>query len=171
MKKRLLALLLLAGLSVTSCVENPYSLSSIQARIAAERNHYNSLVNQELSIKEVAPLPRGWKNLVKQKIAMLLKDPDSAKYTFTDVPEVYGFSNQGKYPVEYSNYISPLVGYVGSVFVNAKNSYGGYTGNQLWLYIIADGEIAYLVTNDIVYWQSTYQAISHINQYEVFIKK
>ena len=118
-----------------------------------------------------APLPKNWQNAVKSAITSHLKDPDSAKFRFLEPPEFYGFSNADRYPSVFHTQDYPMFGYVGGVFVNAKSSYGGYTGETLWIYIISKGNVSYLATNNIVRWQTTLEAINHINGYEVFIKK
>lgn len=60
---------------------------------------------------------------IKQYFNGTLKDPYSAQYQFSKVEKGYiiGSAAKGK----------PLyAGYLVTAYVNAKNSYGGYTGNQ-----------------------------------------
>ncbi|MCY1250095.1 hypothetical protein D9M71_818300 [compost metagenome] len=63
-----------------------------------------------------------------------LKDPYSAQYQFSKVEKGYiiGSAFEGK----------PLyAGYIMSANVNAKNSYGGYTGNQGYQFLFQNGAL------------------------------
>ena len=155
MKKLFLALAVVVCAGCVQYGPTPYSTDYYRQQIDNERSIWTSEINNALSSQDkISPLPK-----------------NCAKYTFTDKPTYYGFSNKGKYKGKYRVSQSPLLGYVGSVLVNAKNSYGAYTGDQLWLFIITEDSVSYLVTNNIVKWQSTQEAVSHINGYEVFISK
>lgn len=69
---------------------------------------------------------------IKQYFNGTLKDPYSAHYQFSKVEKGYiiGSAFEGK----------PLyAGYIISVNVNAKNSYGGYTGNQGYQFLFQNG--------------------------------
>ena len=172
MKKLFLALAVVVCAGCVQYGPTPYSTDYYRQQIDNERSIWTSEINNALSSQDkISPLPKNWQKIVKEAISAQLKDPYSAKYTFTDKPTYYGFSNKGQYKGKYRVSQSPLLGYVGSVLVNAKNSYGAYTGDQLWLFIITEDSVSYLVTNNIVKWQSTQEAVSHINGYEVFISK
>lgn len=69
---------------------------------------------------------------IKQYFNGTLKDPSSAQYQFSKVEQGYiiGSAFEGK----------PLfAGYIISANVNAKNSYGGYTGNQGYQFLFQNG--------------------------------
>lgn len=69
---------------------------------------------------------------VRQYFNGSLKDPMSAQYQFSQVSKGYivGGAVEGR----------PLyAGYIISVNVNAKNSYGGYTGNQAYQFLFQNG--------------------------------
>lgn len=69
---------------------------------------------------------------VKQYFNGTLKDPYSAQFQFSRVEKGYiiGSAFEGK----------PLyAGYIVTVNVNAKNSYGGYTGNQGYQFLFQNG--------------------------------
>lgn len=71
---------------------------------------------------------------IKQYFNGTLKDPSSAQYQFSQVQKGYiiGSAAEGK----------PLfAGYIISVNVNAKNSYGGYTGNQGYQFLFQNGAL------------------------------
>lgn len=157
-------------LSLFGCVKTQEQ--QISERIFTQRAEMISAVKAALdSSLDISPLSGDWKKIVESSISLILKDPDSAKYTFIDTPQYYGFSNRGKYRGDFNSGRSPILGYIGSVLVNAKNSYGGYTGNKLWMFIISDGKVEYLSTNPYDLWSSTADAVDHINRYEVIIKK
>ena len=52
-----------------------------------------------------------------------LKDPDSAKFRFKLTRNAYYLDN------------NPVLAWYSSVFVNAKNSFGGYTGEQKYIFV------------------------------------
>lgn len=69
---------------------------------------------------------------VKQYFNGTLKDPYSAQFQFSKVEKGYmiGSALEGK----------PLyAGYIMTANVNAKNSYGGYTGNQGYQFLFQKG--------------------------------
>lgn len=117
------------------------------------------------SLQSIPKLPKNWKQLVQNTIARYLKDPDSAKYSFYDNPKFYSFSNSGSFAksAEFVLPTSPLLGHAGLVFVNAKNSYGGYTGNTPWLYMITNGKISLIATNDYGVWHTMDDVRSHMD--------
>ncbi|WP_152671559.1 hypothetical protein [Xenorhabdus khoisanae] len=64
---------------------------------------------------------------MKNIIAGTLKDPDSEKYKFHNARLAYTPSTRN-------------VAYVVPVEINAKNSYGGYTGYKTRYYVYIDGK-------------------------------
>ena len=69
---------------------------------------------------------------IKKLMSKLLKDPDSAKYTFGEPRKGMvqdGFLRGG---TKYYGYIVPTE-------INAKNSYGGYTGGKLYYFMLSGG--------------------------------
>lgn len=80
------------------------------------------------------PVPEDYEEIVKHYFADQLKDPDSAKYSDFRGPKpnfliVNKFEKTAKY------------GYVVCVHINARNSYGGYTGKKLAWTFIRDGAV------------------------------
>lgn len=95
-----------------------------------EDNEFSQAVkNINLETADVGTQPNNYQALVESAVREKLKDPDSAKFS--------NFTNPRKeVMVENHNFI---YGYSTCVLVNAKNSYGGYTGNQLyWVFIRND---------------------------------
>jgi len=80
--------------------------------------------------------PKDYQGTIKAYIAANLKDPDSARYG--------GFADpvQG-YAIVDSNRKSVVYGYSACVLVNAKNSYGGYTGNHLYWLLIKNEKVLF----------------------------
>lgn len=72
-------------------------------------------------------LPPDWQALVKKAISAKLKDPDSAQFKFEGKP-VKGNVGHGEK-------------WMTTVEVNAKNSFGGYTGYKTWAIAIKNGEV------------------------------
>ncbi|MBL0352152.1 MAG: hypothetical protein IPP03_05670 [Dechloromonas sp.] len=75
--------------------------------------------------------PTNYEQLIKAHLSNSLKDPESARYG--------RFSKPRKEHVIKSD--EAVYGYSVCVPVNAKNSYGGYTGNHTFWYFFRDGQI------------------------------
>ena len=76
--------------------------------------------------------PKNYEVLIKAWVAENLKDPDSARYSkFSKPRQEYMFEAN-----------KPFFGYSVCAAINAKNSFGGYTGNQTYWFLIRDGKIA-----------------------------
>ncbi|CNJ19119.1 Uncharacterised protein [Yersinia aldovae] len=89
-------------------------------------------------------LPADYQEQIKVHMSNSLKDPDSAKYTF--LPTFKGYSQDGSMS---SSGGGVSYGYVAPVLVNAKNSYGGYTGNQKYVFIFSGGVMYDTTANDM----------------------
>lgn len=72
--------------------------------------------------------------IAKQAISSLLKDPQSARFTWGELRKGY-VSNGWFYGGGF------LYGYLLDVHVNARNSFGGYVGNRLYQFLFHDGKI------------------------------
>lgn len=88
----------------------------------------------EISTANYGTLPGNYQDLVKAHFNAVLKDPESARYTF--LPTYKGYSQDGALADSGGGV---KFGYVIPVLVNAKNSYGGYTGNQQYAFIYSNG--------------------------------
>lgn len=100
------------------------------------------------SVKEIPPLPENWKEIVENGIRNTLKDPESARFRYPDEAQKYcAVSNtRDGLPSKSITLLadSPLLGHSGIVFVNAKNSFGGYVGEEPYWYMITDGKLSLL---------------------------
>jgi hypothetical protein len=83
----------------------------------------NIVPREEVEAK-YGPLPENYQQLVMAYAGTQLIDPDSARYQFFQ-------------PAPRS------VGWVGQVYVNARNRFGGYTGNQLFVWKIIHGQAVF----------------------------
>lgn len=79
--------------------------------------------------------PVNYENLVKEKMKDTLKDPDSAKYKFNREPSKMWIVNP------YGD--GHLFGWGTCGEINAKNSYGGYTGFQRYFYFFQENKMVY----------------------------
>jgi hypothetical protein len=78
--------------------------------------------------------PSNYQGIIKKSLARTLKDRNSAKYSeFTEPVKEYAIENATEKKAIY--------GYAVCVLVNAKNSYGGYTGNERHWFFIRNGEV------------------------------
>lgn len=99
----------------------------------------------EISSANYGTLPSDYKEQITKYIQSILKDPESARYTFE--PPFKGYSQDGSLS---STGALVTYGQVVGVQVNAKNSYGGYTGNQLYVFMFSNG-ILYNTTGNFQY--------------------
>lgn len=94
----------------------------------------------QISAANYGELPADYQEQIKNHFNATLKDPYSAKYEF--LPAFKGYSQDGQWSPS-GGKVS--FGWVSPVLVNAKNSYGGYTGNQKYVFIFSGG-VMYDVT-------------------------
>jgi hypothetical protein len=75
--------------------------------------------------------PENYQELIKAYMTKTLKDPESARYAEFSTPrKEHAIANK-----------RAIYGYSSCVLVNAKNSYGGYTGNQQFWFFFQNGQI------------------------------
>jgi hypothetical protein len=81
--------------------------------------------------------PSNPEEIVKAYLEHALKDPYSAHYEFvSESPgKLWGGAVNGGW----------VYGYLVVVNVNSKNSFGGYTGEQPWQFIIRDGVVTFAI--------------------------
>lgn len=111
----LVALIMTSGFLTTGCAPKPPS-------------------QVEISSANYGSLPEDYQQQIKNYMASALKDPESARYTFE--PPFKAYSQDGSMA---STSGGVIYGYASGVQVNAKNSYGGYTGNQLYVFMFSNG--------------------------------
>jgi len=84
---------------------------------------------EEMMYAYYGDYPVNYKEIVENYMSIRLKDPMSVRYRYLDGPVEawYGASPYNKY------------GYSLCVYINAKNSFGGYTGPKLNYFMINTG--------------------------------
>lgn len=85
---------------------------------------------QEIASADYGLYPKDYEEIIKSYMNNILKDPMSAQYTFLGAPQIAWTAYGGK-----------KFGYGTCVRINAKNSFGGYTGNQLSYFLIRNGSV------------------------------
>jgi hypothetical protein len=84
--------------------------------------------------------PENHESIVKGYYAQVLKDPESARYGTITTPQKYWLGNR---------FDGAKYGYLVCATLNAKNSYGGYVGNQTDGLLIRNGSIILKVEKGI----------------------
>lgn len=93
--------------------------------------------SQEMGSANYGVLPEDYKEIVKNYSDGMLKDPESAKYMMATPCK--GWIREG---VLAASGGKPIYGWIIPYRVNAKNSYGGYTGFQDHVAFYFDGKIS-----------------------------
>jgi len=89
---------------------------------------------QEAATAHFGTVPVDYETQIKNFMAGQLKDPYSAMYTFT--PPRRGYWQDGMIYGGKKHF-----GYIAVIGVNAKNSFGGYTGEQVRYLCIEHGRV------------------------------
>jgi hypothetical protein len=87
---------------------------------------------EELAKADYGTYPTNYEESIKAYMSHMLKDPYSAQYEFINRPK------PGWHGLGGSNF-----GYVVCTYINAKNSFGGYTGAKLNYFMIRNGQVIY----------------------------
>lgn len=87
--------------------------------------------NINLDTADVGEQPKNYKEVVESAILRQLKDPESAKFSAMTTP-------RKEVMVENRAFV---YGYSTCLYVNAKNSYGGYTGDQLYWVFMRNNQV------------------------------
>jgi hypothetical protein len=87
------------------------------------------------------PPPDNYREVGADLIRKQLKDPDSAKFEWVGEPKKDAIQ-----PAFASPHAIPV--WLTEVGVNAKNSFGGYTGSQLWMLAWQNGKIIAFASPD-----------------------
>ncbi|RKF36715.1 hypothetical protein [Paraburkholderia fungorum] len=100
--------------------------------------------SEEMASADYGTYPDNYQDVIHDYMENVLKDPDSARYDYLNSPQS-GWrrtSNGLKF------------GYVVCVNINARNSYGGYTGAQPSYFMLRDGTVVSTVHGDGQYMDS-----------------
>lgn len=124
MRKILAVSFVISALFLTGCAPS----QKMQDTMRKDAEFADSVKKINLETADVGSKPTEYKSLVEGVIRNQLKDPDSAKFSGFSVPRKEVMVERGSF----------VYGYSTCVFVNAKNSYGGYTGKELYWAFIRD---------------------------------
>jgi len=126
------------GLMLSGCapqqpsfyMPNNYELQMQEAK-RKDDEFSEKVKNINLDTADAGSKPSKYKKTVENAIREQLKDPDSAKFSGMTSP-------RKEVMVENGNFV---YGYSTCVYVNAKNSYGGYVGKQLYWAFLRDNQV------------------------------
>lgn len=132
MKSKIFTLLIVV-LSLGGCLNVPKSLS--QEEIDA-KNKETKIWKKTLPAAnaDYGSYPNDYELLIKRYFSKNLKDPESARYSDFSKPIKRHF-------IRDENAKDVVYGYSVCVSVNAKNSYGGYTGVHDYWFFVRNGEV------------------------------
>jgi len=99
---------------------------------------------EEIANADYGAYPTDYAEIIRSHMARRLKDPYSARYDFLNEPLPGWQGGLG----------GVVFGYRVCVLVNAKNSYGGYTGAKLYFFMIKDGRVVKTIGGDSEYSQA-----------------
>lgn len=84
-------------------------------------------------------IPGDYESVIKSQMDRTLKDPESAKYRFGQT--LHAWANRGSE----SGGTLMWTGQAVQMEINAKNSYGGYTGFSPWIAFFTEGRLVQVV--------------------------
>lgn len=119
--------MLAAVLFLSGCAPN----QQMQEAKKRDAEFEMAVKNINLETADVGSNPSDYQPLIEGAIRDQLKDPESAQFTGFTTPRKEVMVDQRKF----------IYGYSSCVFVNAKNSYGGYTGKHLYWAFMRDNKV------------------------------
>lgn len=99
---------------------------------------------QQIESASYGALPDDYQAQIKNTMSAMLKDPYSAQYTF--LQPFKGYSQDGAWAPSKGGV---TYGWVAPVMVNAKNSYGGYTGAKRYVFMFSNSILYDVTGNDV----------------------
>lgn len=138
MKRITLIGVTLASLVLSGCGSPAYNQQMAEAK-RKDAEFSNAVKNINLETADVGTSPENYKDIIENAIRGQLKDPDSAKFSAMTTPRKEVMAENRLF----------VYGYSVCVYVNAKNSYGGYVGDQLYWVFLRDNQVRRIKnTND-----------------------
>lgn len=98
---------------------------------------------QQIESADYGKLPDNYKEQIQGAMSVTLKEPYSAQYSFLEPFKAYSQDGPWSPSKGAVNY-----GWAIPVMVNAKNSYGGYTGAKRYVYMFSGGTLYDVSWND-----------------------
>ncbi|TSA40446.1 MAG: hypothetical protein D4R63_06130 [Methylococcaceae bacterium] len=100
-----------------------------------EKANKERLRNEQAKTADFGEYPTNYKEIVQEYMQLSLRDPDSARYRFAAEPKkVNSFTDN-------SAKENDVFCYEVAVFINAKNGYGGYSGEKIYFLYIKNGQV------------------------------
>jgi hypothetical protein len=94
--------------------------------------------NEEAALADYGVYPNNYEEIVKNYYYTALKDPDSARFKNISIPKKYWLGDR---------FTGAKFGYLVAVTINAKNSYGAYTGYETHALLLRNGNVIEYVNN------------------------
>jgi len=92
----------------------------------------------ELANADYGPYPNDYEQIIRAQLNMTLKDPESARINFLRQPQS-GWNGIGG-TIKYGWFVC--------ADINAKNSFGGYTGSKLTYFLIKNNAVVQTLVAD-----------------------
>ena len=91
-----------------------------------------AITTEQLAAADCGPTPSNYRQVIPEFFSRILKDPYSAQYRYGNVYRAYirEAPVMGGEPTQY--------GWIADVWVNAKNSFGGYVGEKFYRVFLRD---------------------------------
>lgn len=93
----------------------------------------STVTREQVATADYGSYPTNYENIVKQHFEIRLIDPTSVIYRGMTTPKKWYYDGLGLVPTRF--------GYVVCVSMNAKNSFGGYTGFTNHALLIRNGKV------------------------------
>ncbi|MBC2677546.1 hypothetical protein [Pseudomonas baltica] len=123
--------IILLSLAISGCVSAPQNRAGVVYSSTAGMTELVDPTAAELASADAGKYPQNYEEIVKNWASDSLKDPQSAVFKGISKPRKEFIYAQRK----------PVFGYTVCATINAKNSYGGYTGNKMYWMLIRDGVV------------------------------
>jgi len=88
---------------------------------------------QQLAEADYGTYPENWQSIVQEYMSRRLKDPASATYAFRAMPSKMWAGGGLSGPIQF--------GWGFCTAINAKNSFGGYTGERNYFFLIKNSSV------------------------------
>ena len=92
---------------------------------------YYTPSSTEIANADYGPYPSNYDEIARVHLQPILKDPQSAQYREYASPKKYWVSR-----TTHADY-----GYGVCYYINSKNSFGGYTGERVYFFLINNGKV------------------------------
>ncbi|OQK15852.1 hypothetical protein AU255_16815 [Methyloprofundus sedimenti] len=99
--------------------------------VTKEPSYYPT--QKEIAAADYGSYPSNYKQIIRDFLQTRLKDPSSAEYRYIGEPKKHHSEGTSPKAIDYN--------YLVKVYINSKNSYGGYVGEHEYFFYIWNGEV------------------------------